>query len=64
MQADVAETIAEAEAQPQNFAVQMHTGDLYAEIGKYDKAIEYYNRGLAIKPDDFQANVVISKCLF
>jgi tetratricopeptide (TPR) repeat protein len=64
MQADVAETIAKADAEPQNFAVQMRTGDMYAQIGKFEKAIEYYNRGLAIKPDDFKGNVVLANAYF
>jgi tetratricopeptide (TPR) repeat protein len=64
MQADVAETLAKADAEPQNFAVQMRTGDMYAQIGKFDKAIEYYSRGLAIKPDDFKGNVVLANAYF
>ena len=64
MQADVAETIARADAEPQNFAVQMQTGDMYAKIGKFDRAIEYYNRGNVLKPGDFQANVVLANAYF
>lgn len=64
MQADVAETIAQADAEPQNFAVQMQTGDMYAKIGKFDKAIEYYNRGIVLKPGDFQTNVVLGNTYF
>ena len=64
MQADVAETIAKADAEPQNFTVQMRTGDMYAQIGKFDRAIEYYNRGVVLKPLDFQANVVLANAHF
>ena len=64
MQADVAETIAKADAEPQNFAVQMQTGDMYAKIGKFDKGIEYYSRGVSLKPADFQANVVLANAYF
>lgn len=64
MQADVAETIAKADAEPQNFAVQMRTGDMYAQIGKFDKAIEYYIRGIMLKPSDFQANIVVANAYF
>lgn len=64
MQADVAETIAKAEAEPQNFALQMRTGDMYAKIGRFDKALEFYKKGLAVKPDDFNANVVTANALF
>ena len=64
MQADVAETIAKAEAEPQNFTLQMQTGDMYAKIGRFDKAVEFYKMGLAVKPDDFKANVVTANALF
>lgn len=64
MQADVSEILQKAEAEPNNFAVQMQTGDMYAQIGRFEKAIEYYQRGLAIKPEDFQANVVTANAYF
>ncbi|MBC7900850.1 MAG: tetratricopeptide repeat protein [Saprospiraceae bacterium] len=64
MQADVAATLQKAEAEPQNFAVQMKTGDMYAQIGRFDKAIEFYKRGITLRPEDFQANVVIANAYF
>ena len=59
MLADVDQMIQKAESEPQNFAAQMRTGDMYAQIGKFDKAVEFYKRGLLLKPDDFNANVVL-----
>lgn len=64
MLADVNETLAKAEAEPQNFAVQMKTGDMYAQIGRFDQAVEFYKRGLVINPGNFQANVVLANALF
>ena len=64
MLADVDQMIQKAESEPQNFAAQMRTGDMYAQIGKFDKAIEFYKRGLLLKPDDFNANVVLANALF
>ncbi len=64
IQSDVAETLQQAEAEPQNFAVQMKTGDMYARIGRFDKAIEFYKRGVALRPTDLQANVVIANAFF
>lgn len=64
MQPDVAETLAKAEAEPQNFVAQMKTGDMYAQIGRFDKAAEFYKRGLVLKPTDFQANIVVANALF
>ncbi|MEJ7846823.1 MAG: tetratricopeptide repeat protein [Pyrinomonadaceae bacterium] len=64
MQADVQQTLDRAAAEPKNFAVQMKTGDMYAQIGRFDKAIEFYKQGIALKPNDFQANVVIANAYF
>ena len=64
MLADVDLMIQKAESEPQNFAAQMRTGEMYAQVGKFDKAIEFYKRGLLLKPDDFNANVVLANALF
>lgn len=61
---DVAEMIEKAESEPQNFAAQMRTGDMYAQIRRFDRAIEFYKRGVLIKPADFNANVVLANALF
>ncbi len=63
-QADVAEALNLADAEPQNFVAQMKAGDMYARIGRFEKAIEYYRRGLAVKPADFNANLVMANALF
>ena len=64
MLADVAQMIQTAESEPQNFVAQMRTGDMYAKISKFDSAIEFYKRGILLKPDDFNANVVLANALF
>ena len=46
-QADVAEALNLADAEPQNFVAQMKAGDMYARIGRFEKAIEYYTLGAA-----------------
>ena len=61
---DVTAMLKRAETEPQSFAVQMRTGDMYARIGKFDKAVEFYSKGLALKPQDFNANVVIANAYF
>ena len=63
-QPDVAAMIERAQAEPNNFAVQMQMGQMYAQIGKFDKAAEFYRKGLAINPNNFQANVVLANALF
>jgi tetratricopeptide (TPR) repeat protein len=64
MLADVDQMIQTAQSEPQNFVAQMRTGDMYAKIGKFDSAIEFYKRGILLKPDDFNANVVLANALF
>lgn len=61
---DVTETLTKAEQEPQNFVAQMKAGDMYAQIGRFDKATEFYKRGLVLKPSDFAANVVVANALF
>jgi tetratricopeptide (TPR) repeat protein len=64
MQADVTTTLQKADSEPQNFAAQMEAGDMYAQIGRFEKAVEYYKRGVVINPSNFQANVVLGNALF
>lgn len=61
---EVAETLAASEREPENFVVQMKTGDLYAQIGRFEEAIGFYKRGLALKPDDKQVHLVIANAYF
>jgi tetratricopeptide (TPR) repeat protein len=64
MQPDVAAMIERAQNEPGNFAVQMEMGQMYAKIGKFEKAAEFFRKGLAINPSNFQANVVLANALF
>ncbi len=63
-QPDVAEMLEKAGTEPQNFAVQMRTGDMYSRIGRFEQAIEFYSKGIALKPEDFNANVVLANAYF
>lgn len=64
MQADVTATLQKADSESQNFAAQMEAGDMYAKIGRFEKSVEYYKRGVVINPSNFQANVVLANALF
>lgn len=64
MQADVTQTLEKAEKEPNNFVAQMLAGDMYAQIGKFDKAVEFYKRGIALNGENLQANVVLANALF
>lgn len=54
-QADVTAAIQQARSEPKNFAAQMKAGSLYYQIGRYDQALEFYERARELKPDDFEA---------
>lgn len=60
----VDELLQKAEAEPQSFATQMRTGDMYAKISRFDEAVKFYKRGLILKPSDFNANLVLANALF
>ena len=57
MQADVTATLTAADSDPQNFAAQMKAGDMYAQIGRFEKAVEYYQRYLDVSPNGAEAAV-------
>ncbi len=61
---DVQEKLDKAKNEPGNFAAQMSAGDMYAQIGSYDKAFEFYERGVKLKPESFEANVQLANAYF
>ncbi len=64
MMPDIQQKIDRAVNEPGSFEAQMEAGDVYSQIQKYDKAIEFYKKGLAIKPDERQANIVLANVYF
>jgi tetratricopeptide (TPR) repeat protein len=64
MQFDVARTLEKAEAEPNNFVAQMQAGDMYAQIGRFEKAIEFYLKGVALDPQSAPANIVLANAYF
>lgn len=61
---DVQEKLDKAQAEPNNFAAQMTAGDMYAQIGRYDKAFEFYQKGVQLNPKSFEANVQLANAYF
>jgi tetratricopeptide (TPR) repeat protein len=64
MLGDVQEKLEKAKAEPNNFAAQMSAGDMYAQIGRYDQAFEFYQKGVALNPESFEANVQLANAYF
>lgn len=57
MMPDVAEAIEKAENEPNNLEAQLKVADMYAQIQRFDRAAEFYERAAALKPNDFTVNV-------
>lgn len=64
MMPDVTETLEKAKGEPQNFDAQMKAGDMYAQIGRFEKALEFYEQAAKIKPNDFQTLVKTGNAFF
>ncbi len=60
----VDELLKKANEEPQNFAAQMQTGDMYAQIGRFEQAIDFYKRGVLLQPESLEANLVLANALF
>lgn len=54
---DVAEALERAKNEPNNFEAQMKVGDMYAQINRFDKAVEFFVNANKIKPEDYQTLV-------
>lgn len=61
---DIQKKLDRAMSEPDNFQAQMEAGDMYAQIQKYETAIEFYQKGLALRPDERQANIVLANAYF
>jgi tetratricopeptide (TPR) repeat protein len=55
----VNETLEKAKNEPDNFEAQVKAGDMYAQIQRFDKAAEFYEKAYKIKPDNYQTIVNI-----
>lgn len=64
MLTDVQEKLERAKREPNNFAAQMQAGDMYAQIGRFDEAIKFYEAGVKLNPNDLQANLVLANAYF
>jgi tetratricopeptide (TPR) repeat protein len=60
----IAETLDQAEKEPNNFEVQSRAGDMYAKIERFDKAIEFWEKANKINPEDYQTIVKIGNTYF
>ncbi len=52
-QGDVMAVIEKARKEPSNLEAQMKAADLFKQIGRDEGALEFYERALKVKPNDF-----------
>lgn len=63
-QADVMAVIQQARSEPANFDLQMKAGALFAQIQRYDQALEFYQKAQQAKPNDFSVRVALGNTSF
>ena len=64
MLSQVNETLEKARTEPDNFDAQIKAAEMYAQIQKFDKAAELYEKAHKIKPDDYQTIVDTGNAYF
>ena len=52
------------EVDPENTAALMRLGDMYRDAGKFEQAIDYYNRSLEVDSTNVDVRVEVAVCYF
>lgn len=60
MMPDIAEKLSKAQAEPNNFDAQTSAGDMYAQINRFEKAVEFYERADKARPGDFKTIIKLA----
>ncbi|HMS42306.1 MAG TPA: tetratricopeptide repeat protein, partial [Pyrinomonadaceae bacterium] len=60
----IAEILDKAEKEPNNFDAQIKAAEMHAQIQRFDKAAEYYERASKAKPDDYDTIVKTANAYF
>jgi len=64
MMPQVTETLEKAKNEPDNFEAQTKAGDMYVQIQKFDKAVEFYEKAHQINRGDYETIVKIGNSYF
>lgn len=59
MQAEVTAQLEKAKSEPKNFEAQLKAAQLYFQIQRYDSAIEFLQKAIELKPDDYQTLIAL-----
>jgi tetratricopeptide (TPR) repeat protein len=63
-QAEIMAVIQKAIDEPSNFAAQMEAANLYRQINRHEKEIEFYERAARIKPNDLNVMILLGDTNF
>ncbi|MCI0663792.1 MAG: tetratricopeptide repeat protein [Acidobacteria bacterium] len=63
-QAEIMAVIQKATDEPSNFAAQMEAANLYRQINRHEKEIEFYERAARIKPNDLNVLILLGDTNF
>lgn len=63
-QNDVASAIQQARNEPTNFDAQVKAGELFAQINRYDQALEFYQKAYQIKKDNLSVLTALGNMSF
>ncbi len=61
---EVTAAIEKAKREPDNFESQMTAGDLYYQIQRFDKAVEFYEKANRLRPGELEPSVKLGNALF
>lgn len=64
MMPDVAETLEKAKKEPENFDAQIKAGEMYSQIQRADRALEFFNAAAALKPTEYEKIVILGNSYF
>jgi len=57
MMGDVQAVLDKAKNEPTNFEAQIKAGEMFSQIQRFDRALEYYKKAEKIKPGSLEANI-------
>ena len=64
MQPEVAKALDDAKNKPDSFEAQLKAGDMYIQIGNFEKAKECFDKAAPLAPNTFAGNVTIANAYF
>lgn len=64
MQPELAQALEQAKNEPNNFDAQIKAGQMYAQIGNFDKAKGYFDKAAPLAPNTFEGYVRIANAYF